>query len=249
MIRPMNRIDVHSHLLPAVDDGCPTLEESLTCARMLVEAGYSHCICTPHVWAGYRNIARDSVPLLVDDLQSALNSAAVPLRLLPGSELNLHATVTQYLPEKIIDLALAGRYILVDMWADKMPEWFAPAIRWLQGLNLTVILAHPERMRMIQDHPELTVQIMEMGVLLQGNLQCFADRPESHTRRTAELLLDEARYFVLGSDLHNSAGLRTRLVGLENAIEFAGNEVIDRLTIDQPRMFLPAEMQDSPPSE
>ena len=235
----MGRIDVHSHLLPTVDDGCPTLEESLKCARMLVSAGYSHCFCTPHVWPSDRKIARDSVPLLVDDLQVALNDAGIPLRLLPGGELNLHATVTHSTPDKIIDMALAGQYILVDMWAEQLPDWFEPAIRWLENMDLTVILAHPERMRAIQDQPELGRQLIDMGLLLQGNLQCFADRPESYTRRTAEQFLDEGLYFLLGSDLHNADGLRTRLTGLQNAIEFAGGQSIDMLTITNPRRLLP----------
>jgi protein-tyrosine phosphatase len=236
----MGRIDVHSHLLPGIDDGCPTIEESIACARLLVAAGYSHCFCTPHAWPSHHNTTRDSVPLMVNDLQAALDHADVKLRLLPGSELNLHPTVMQTTPDRIIDLALAGKYILVDMWADRMPEWFEAAIRWLQEMQLTVILAHPERMRMVQDHPELVRQIEDMGVLLQGNLQCFADRPDSYTRRTAELLLGDGNYFLLGSDLHNAEGLKTRLVGLNNAIKLAGEEVIDRLTSMNPRTLFPS---------
>src|SRR5262245_62014034 len=214
----MGRIDVHSHLLPAVDDGCDTVEESLQCARMLVEAGYSHCFCTPHAWSDRRRIARDTVPAYVSELQKTLKTAAIPLQLLPGSELNLHSKVMQTPADKIIDLALAGRFILVDMWAERMPDWFESSIRWLQAMKLTVILAHPERMRAVQDQPKLAHQFADMGILLQGNLQCFADRPESYTRQTAELFLAEGHYFLLGSDTHNSAGLKKRLEGLSNAI-------------------------------
>jgi protein-tyrosine phosphatase len=236
--RRMDRIDVHAHLLPGIDDGCPSLQESLECARLLVAAGYSHCFCTPHVWAGCRNVARDTVTQAVADLQQALRDASIPLQLLPGSELNLHPTVTQTTPDKVIAMALADKYILVDMWADKMPDWFPPTIRWLQDRKLTVILAHPERMRAVQDHPELVRQFIDMGLLLQGNLQCFADRPDSYTRRTAELLLEQGHYFALGSDLHNIVGLKTRLTGLSNAITFAGDQAIHQRTCTNPRLLL-----------
>lgn len=234
----MHRIDVHSHLLPAVDDGCSEVDESIQCARMLVAAGYGTCFCTPHVWTGRPVPTRRDIAQRCAQLQAALDAAGVGLRLLPGSELNLHAKVMQTPPEQIISLALGERYILVDMWADKLPEWFEPAIRWLQGMGLKVILAHPERMRAMQDHPELADTLADMGLLLQGNLQCFADRPESDTRRVAQRYLLEGRYFVLGSDTHNPEGLKTRLVGLDNAIALGGEAMIDRLTRENPLALL-----------
>lgn len=208
---------------------------------MLVQAGYSHCFCTPHIWPSLEKLTRDSILVLTADLQDALNDAGVPLTLLPGGELNLHPTVTRNPPEKVVSLALADKFILVDMWAERLPHWFDSAIQWLQDMNLTVILAHPERMRAVQDDPSLADRFAEMGVLLQGNLQCFADKPSAHTRRTAERFIAEDRYFLLGSDTHNVSGLETRLIGLENAISFAGEETVRRLTCENPRQLLPEQ--------
>jgi protein-tyrosine phosphatase len=233
------RIDVHSHLLPGVDDGCPSLDEALQCAQMMVDAGYTHAFCTPHVWPNLPGQTRESIPKWTSELQSALSTAGIPLQLLPGSELNLHPAVMQTAPDRIVSVALAGKYILVDIWMDKLPDWFEPAIRWLQEMKLTVILAHPERMRAVQDDPRLGEHFTQMGMLLQGNLQCFADHPDSYTRRTAEKYLLENRYLMLGSDTHNVEGLRHRLKGLQNAINLAGNDVIDKLTRVNPRMLLP----------
>lgn len=237
----MGRIDVHSHLLPGVDDGCASLEESIECARMLVAAGYSHAFCTPHAWPNLPNQTRQVVPMRTTELQSALITAGVPLLLFPGCELNLHPKVMETPESNIISLGLASRFILVDMWADRLPEWFAPAIQWLQNMGLTVILAHPERMRAVQDQPGLADVFSDMGIMLQGNLQCFGDRPDAHTRIVAEQYLREGRYFVLGSDCHNVKGLNHRLDGLRNAIALAGDEVIDRLTKQNPLQLLPVE--------
>src|SRR5687767_913784 len=80
------RVDTHSHLLPAVDDGCKTVEDSIACAKILVANGYSHAFCTPHIWHNNRGISRTSVPRLVKMLQTELDAAQVPLTLMPGGE-------------------------------------------------------------------------------------------------------------------------------------------------------------------
>lgn len=238
----MGRIDVHSHLLPAVDDGCKTVEESTQCARMLVDAGYSHCFCTPHLWPNTPHITRESVPLMTAKLQQNLDEAGIPLKLLPGGELNLQPGVMD-LPEKqLVSYAVADKFILVDMWADKLPGWFEPTIEWLQQKGLTVVLAHPERMRAVQDHPELADRFAEMGILLQGNLQCFADRADADTRITAERYLSEGRYFLLGSDTHGVEGLKHRLIGLKNANQLVGADVVDQLMQENPKRLLPGYM-------
>src|SRR4051794_18383380 len=111
-------IDVHSHLLPGVDDGCKTFAESLACARLLVEAGYSHCFCTPHIWPTYDNTI-DTIPGNVTQLQSHLDAAGINLRLLPGGEINLRAEYASTPREKVMTYALQNRHVLIDMWHEK----------------------------------------------------------------------------------------------------------------------------------
>jgi len=233
------RIDVHSHLIPGVDDGCKTLEQSLQCARMLVGAGYTHAFCTPHVWPSYTNVTRDNVRDWTAALQEELLFAKIDLALLPGGELNLHKDVMQLPPDQIIPMALDGQYILTDFWADELPEFFPPAVRWLQSLGLTVILAHPERCRAVHRQPDLVNRFADLGLLLQGNLQCLSDPPESPTRQLSERYLRENRYFMLGSDTHNPETLPARLAGLQSAIAIAGDEMVDRLTVHHPAKLLP----------
>ena len=233
------RIDVHSHLLPGIDDGCKTVEESIACARALVSAGYTHAFCTPHIWPTYKSVSRVSVPRWCAALQSELTKADVPLVLLPGGEMNLYLGVEKTPAEEVVPLGL-GRYMLVDMWAAEIPDFFESTIRWLQGMGLTVIMAHPERMRAVQDRPEVIDYFQSLGILLQGNLQCFSDKPEAMTRQCAERFLLGGKYFLLGSDSHNPASMEPRIRGLENAIELVGEAKIDELTITNPRQLAPS---------
>jgi protein-tyrosine phosphatase len=238
------RIDVHSHLIPAVDDGCGSYAESVECARRMVAAGYTHSFCTPHIWPNLLNNTIDAIGNWTDQLQQKLDEAAVPLTLLPGGEINLRADIIEAIrPEKLVTYAMAGRHVLIDFWADRLPPHFEPSIRWMQSHGLTVILAHPERLRAVQDQPELADYFAGLGVLLQGNLQCFSDPPHALTRRTIERFLKEDRYFLLGSDLHKLETLPQRLAGLQRAIDLAGPETVDRLTIHHPRKLLPQSLR------
>jgi tyrosine-protein phosphatase YwqE len=117
---------------------------------------------------------------------------------------------------------------------EKLPDYFDEAVKYLQEMGLTLILAHPERMRAVQDDPGVIDHFQDLGLLLQGNLQCFSDAPHTATRRLAERFLLDGRYFMLGSDTHNPQSLPMRMMGLKRAIEVAGDGVVDRLTRENP---------------
>ena len=233
------RIDVHAHLIPDLDDGCRTVGDSIACARELVAAGYTHAFCTPHVWPSYDIIKRDTVPKWTAQLQESLDEASVPLTVLPGGEMNLHEGTRDLSDDYLITYAMHGRYMLADIWASELPGFFEPTIKHLQSRGFTVILAHPERMRAVQDNPKLADYFADLGLLLQGNLQCFGDPRDAHTRRVAEQYLAEGRYFMLGSDTHNPQSMRIRMEGLRNAIALAGEDAINKLTMENPRKLLP----------
>jgi hypothetical protein len=94
-------------------------------------------------------------------------------------------------------------------------------------------------MRAVQLKPALADYFSGLGLLLQCNLQCLGDPPDASTRQVAERYLQEDRYFMLGSDLHNLKSLPIRLNGLRRAIELMGEEKIWRLTRDNPRLLIP----------
>jgi protein-tyrosine phosphatase len=235
----IGRIDVHGHLLPGVDDGCETLDDSIACARVLVAEGYTHAFCTPHVWPSLPHNTPGTIRRLVSELQASFDGAGVPLRLFPGGEINLREDTLHTAPQDLVSYNMAGRHVLVDLWAERLPNFFEPNVRWLQSQGATVVLAHPERMRAVQVEPELADFFAELGLLLQGNLQCFGDPPHAETRHVAERFLSERRYFMFGSDLHNPQSMPIRIAGLHRAIEIAGKDTVWTLTSTNPRKLLP----------
>lgn len=234
------RIDVHAHLIPDVDDGCATLEQSVECARVLVANGYSHAFCTPHVWRSLPRNTPEHIRQWTRQVQSAIEESGVPLTVLPGGELSLRPELADWSREQFVTYGLAGHYLLFDIWADRLPVWFEPTVRHIQSVGITPIIAHPERMRAVQDDPErLADWFTGIGLLMQGNLQCLSDPEEWATRQLVERYLRDGRYFTLGSDTHKPDTLPCRMAGLRRAIEIAGEADVRRLTVDNPRRLLP----------
>lgn len=236
------RFEVHAHILPGVDDGCPSIDESLTCARHLVDCGYRMLFCTPHIWPGYPENTWKNIVRWTKDLQAKFTAGGLPLQLFPGGEINLPGmwpTLSHWDRADVPTYGVDGRYVLIDFWADALPPEFEPGVRHLQSLGLTVILAHPERIEAFHNDPVLIGRVAEMGVLFQGNLQCFRDPPDSPTRMAVERFSKEGRYFLLATDLHRLDTLHPRLEGLRAAIDLLGYELFDELTIHNPWKLLP----------
>src|SRR6266478_4131175 len=168
---PFGRIDVHSHLLPGIDDGCATLEESVACAKRMVAAGYTHSFCTPHIWPDLPMNTIQNITVHVEKLQTELDAQGVALRLIPGGEIGIRDHVPQLPFEQVVTFGMLGKFCLVDLWAKDLPPLFAKSVRHLQSFGLKVILAHPERMAAVHEDWSLIDRFETMGLLLQGNLQ------------------------------------------------------------------------------
>jgi len=233
----MGRIDVHAHLLPGVDDGSRDVAESIAMARKMVDAGYTHLFCTPHVWPNLGN-QFDSIALRVTQLQAALDEAGVALKLMPGGEMNISTSFCAIEPGGLVTYNNNGKYLIFDFWADKLPAFFDACVNHIRGAGIQPILAHPERVDALQSDPGLIDRIQEAGLLLQCNLECLGDESMTSRRRLGELWLGEGRYFMLGSDMHRIETLDRRLRGLARAIELVGDTEVDRLTIENPSTLL-----------
>jgi protein-tyrosine phosphatase len=236
--RRRGRIDTHGHLLPNLDDGSRSLRESLAIAQRMYDAGYDVLTCSPHVWPNSQHtpaFIRDHVAAL----QMAVDEAGIPIRLVPGGELNITELDVFSIPDaEIVTYGLHGKYVLFDFWADELPGDFWERIARLQSAGLTCVQAHPERIAAFQDRPLVLDEMAERGVLLQCNLHCLTDLGGARAKRSCEQWLKDGRYFMFGSDLHRLDTIDVRLKGLARAIELLGEATVDRLTIENPAKAL-----------
>jgi protein-tyrosine phosphatase len=240
----VGRVDVHTHLLPGIDDGCTSVADSIACARALVDVGYTHAFCTPHVWPNLPDNNAREIRRRTANLQSDFDRASVPLTLLPGGENNLMSAWPEigHKPrEEVVTYNLAGRYVLFDFWADtatQVRELVEPAVRHLRSQGFELILAHPERITALQSDDRVLRRLTELGVKLQLNSWCLTERKGTTKRDMAEQLLFDGRYFLVGTDLHRPSGMPIRTAGLAIAEHLVGRDEVERLTVTNPKLLL-----------
>ncbi|MDB5328401.1 MAG: hypothetical protein JWM57_3970 [Phycisphaerales bacterium] len=236
----MGRIDIHCHLLPGVDDGSTSVAESIAMARRMGDAGYSHMVCTPHVWPTLEN-NKMTIAMRVGELQEQMDAAGVSITLLPGGEMHLSRDFLDTPIEDLVTYNLAGKYALFDFWTERLPPYFDNCIRRLMNAGIQPILAHPERIEAIQNHPTFIDHAADLGLLLQCNLECIGEGATTVRGRLATQWLREGRYFMIGSDAHRTNTLERRLIGLQRAADLVGQTALDRLTIEHPMQVIAGE--------
>jgi protein-tyrosine phosphatase len=233
----MGRIDVHCHFVPGVDDGCANVGESLTCLRMMVEAGYDRVFCTPHCGdTAFSELSPPMVADLVHRLREEVVAAGIPIELRPGGELRLSAHIARDLERVgVPTYGHEGKYVLTDIWTHDWPVWATRAVEWLQKRGLIVILAHPERLPLLRKDPKHITELAKLGLLFQGNLGPLAGASDSpDIVALAERYLQDGRYFMVGTDGHRPPHMAARLAGLRRVEELVGEAGLRELTERNP---------------
>lgn len=198
-------IDIHCHILPKVsgDDGSKTLEESLAIARKLVKAGYKQVIATPHCIEGEVQIDFSLLSHQVEALNKALIENNIELKVHRGCEILFHNEVLSCIrASKAVTLG-NSRYALIELPMRELPETTVDLIKELVQNNVTPVIAHPERNRVISADPSEASAILTNGAMLQLNLCSLIGVYGTTAQKTAEMLLKAKAYHFVGTDLHN----------------------------------------------
>ncbi len=223
-------IDLHSHVLPGIDDGPETIEGSLELARAAAAAGPRVLVATPHVSWSYPNDA-DTIVALVDQLNARLAAERVTLEVQAGAEIAM-TCLTDIAPAELLRLRLgAGPWLLIE------PP-FTPAVMGLDSILLDlqrqghrVLLAHPERCQAFHRDPEMLSSLVRAGILTSITAGSLIGSFGGEVRRFALALAREGLIHNVASDTHDTArrppGIATELrqAGLEPLAEWLTEQV------------------------
>jgi protein-tyrosine phosphatase len=200
-------VDLHCHILPGVDDGPRTFDESLAIARFCVQDGITHIVATPHCHRHIHLLRADILPH-VERLNAGLEREGVPLTILPGSEIQLTDTAVyrrEYESGLYCHLGDDRAYTLLEFaWQEaRYPEDAAEHVRWLREQGTQPILAHPERHNYFwNDHARLRA-LVEAGAWLQITVDSLLGNHGPKPQEAGERLLRTYPDAVLATDTHN----------------------------------------------
>lgn len=193
--------DMHCHILPAVDDGSQSMEESLAMLEAAKQAGVTSMVCTPHV--------RDPYFKDLDTLWDAyyrLREAAAGFPIAMGFEVNHSKLMELGLDEWAPYLGFegTGEFLLeLDTHCSESDfQDYERTIFALQGMGYDVIIAHPERYRAIQQNTELARNLLKMGCKLQASADFIAGGRMGRERKPAQNMFDQLLYRYIASDAH-----------------------------------------------
>ena len=195
--------DLHCHLLPGVDDGARNLDESLAMARLAVQDGISTIVVTPHHMNGVYINPAEAVREHVQRLQECLRQAEISIHLLPGSELHL----TPELPDAIasgqaLTIADQGHAVLVELPVHTIPLGTERLLEQLIAMNLTPVIAHPERNTELRRRPQRLADWVKMGCLGQMTAQSTTGNFGEQVRQAAKTMIQAGSIHVVASDAH-----------------------------------------------
>jgi protein-tyrosine phosphatase len=228
-------IDIHSHMLPGVDDGCQDSGDVLRCIEQLKGAGFVGSFCTPHMGRIFPENTPQHVRQWTGRLKASLADAGVSYDLWPGGELGLFDAVIPWLEKYGPPTLGESRCVLLDMWFDDWPTWVMPAFRWLVDNKYQPIWAHPERVNAPEELPQRLAEAASMGVWLQGNVRSFTGEEGYLPDLLARQWLAEGRYRFLAIDMHGPGDLASRLEAIELIAKDFGGDVVQAMLGDNVR--------------
>lgn len=235
-------VDLHSHVLWALDDGCQTPEETLAAARLLVELGWRESAPTPHAHPLFPSGDRAVCAVRLAEAQALLDLEAIPLKLHSGAENPLDGDYLGRLGvEERRGLGTTGRWALVELPFRGSVPALPDLLFHLARRSVRPLLAHPERCAEF-DRAGRAAEAVRLGAALQLNLGALAGIYGRHVRKQAESFLDDRLYSVAATDLHHPDGAEEWLPeALDLLEERVGDAEVERLCSGNPRRILGGE--------
>jgi len=215
-------IDLHSHILPGVDDGSPDLETSLAMARMAVADGIQVMACTPHFMQGlYDNEASD-IRRRVAAFQQRLSEADIGLSVVVGSDAHIRPDFLSCLREGRLLCLNNSRYVLFEPPHNIAPPRLEDLLFNIVTAGYVPILTHPERLKWIESQFTVFEQLVRAGVWMQITGGSLTGRFGRRPKYWAEKMLASGLVHIMATDAHN---LSSRPPVLSEALEVAEAEV------------------------
>lgn len=229
-------IDIHSHILPGIDDGSPDVATSVRFVKSLTELGFDQLIATPHIFKELYPNTSESIRKAKGELQLALNSVNIATKLNAGAEYMIDQDFT--LDQDLC--ALDHKHLLIEMSYLSESPGISQTIFDVEIKGYKPILAHPERYTFYFKDKSRLKRFKEKGCLLQMNLLSVLGYYGKEVKHLADTLLKEKMYDLAGTDLHHDKHLNVLTEGIQSGrlydilggYDFKNQEIFGQLQSD-----------------
>jgi protein-tyrosine phosphatase len=232
--------DLHAHILPGVDDGAKTPEDTVEMAQVAADTGTKIILATPHRKDVTEESSVSHIRELIDDMNGRITEQGNDLKLVLGMENHLDVDLPTEIEAGRALPMNGGRYMLIEMPFFGKPNYIEDVLFKVQIQGITPVLAHPERIEAFQNDVDLLASFVERGMLSQVTagsvIGYFGKRVQAITNN----MLQRNLVHVLASDTHFARGSRSPKlgIGIEAASEFVGEEAALAMVVDTPKAIL-----------
>lgn len=244
-------IDLHTHILPGIDDGVQTEDEAVEFARTAWDDGIRTIVATPHCKEGFFFNQRSVVLPAVERLRERLRSEGLALHLEPGAEVHICPDLVERIGDgRAPTLGDGGKSLLLELSLTQYPVGLENLVFQLKLAGIEVLFAHPERIRYFQDDVSRYEAVVHLGAYGQITTGSVLGQFGSETRRFSEELMRKGLVHVLATDAHNVRGRPPVMrPALEQAVAWVGERRAASMVEQTPRAFLEGRPPEIPPVE
>lgn len=197
-------IDMHTHILPGIDDGPSTMAEALAMARLAVKNRIDTVLATPHVSNAFKNRS-DKIRSVCRNFNEVLKNERIALKVLPGAEVRIHSEMLAALDcGQLMTLNDAGKYLLLEMPDHLVPNMIFDLIVELGRKGIIPIIAHPERNLSLQNNLNWLDKLLYAGSLTQITAGSITGRFGRAAFKAAKKMLLAGSVDLVGSDAHSA---------------------------------------------
>jgi protein-tyrosine phosphatase len=215
-------IDLHCHILPGVDDGPATIEESLQMAKEAAEQGIHTIVATPHHQTSKYINEKQAILHKVNELNGILKNHDLALTIMPGQEVRLYGEfIGDYESGLIQTLNETNKYVLIEFPSNHVPRYAESLLYDMQLKGLIPIIAHPERNAEIIERPSLLYNLIKKGALAQLTAASLTGDFGKNIKKFSVRLIEHNLVHMIASDAHNTT---TRSFKLKEAYSILEKE-------------------------
>ncbi len=199
--------DMHSHLLPGIDDGSQNMEESISMIRELVDMGYKKLITTPHIMSDFYKNTPEIILGKLEEVRAELIKQNIDVELGAAAEYYLDEGLLSKLENKEKLLTFGDNYLLFETSYMNESQQLDSAVFMMQSQGYKPVMAHPERYVYLFGKFEKLQKIYDRGVLLQVNVNSLTGYYSKPSKMMAEELVQKGMVSFIGSDCHKDKHL------------------------------------------